>query len=657
MTAVKRGCARNFDMEPQPGVENCTTTDIVVLSTMQKLDSDVPKAGITYRPPTSGGIVPSMARVERLFSDLERPREPVGSVFSDTADLVSKVRVQKVIFHEYCRLLLVAVAKTSHDADGMIGDPGHPIWKDTVAHRNINDMMARFYHVTFDVLEKLQESLRNLKSGLQALRGHEQEDGRNLWTWLERSESATSSTIEEFRGFVQNLRTYNDVFLTLICEAVPRRSGRTRELTFAEEMGYQHTVQAASASLSHLDLDCTQRVLQDLYDTVSDAWTCRDHASHSLSIMLSFDHARAGAVDRSKDFRFTIAVTSPSFDTPYPFVVGSPSGGFSSSQTVEEDQSLKKTCLAKDPTGAVVQRKALDLSIDHAGHEGGGIPRDQESMEESKYDLGLVEDLCHCLRSLSATIEAGEETGICSLRYLESMSGLRFVLSPAIRAEDQRQGSHTLDDILWHASGEGRAIPMADRLRTASSLGAGILHLSTTSWLPQVWSSKDVHYLDGDSYERCALGEPFLQTPLNKSRARRSVVEGTDFNAIRSSLLCLGLVLIELAFSAPWQKLQMQGDLTKTLSTEEKHHLDMMRLSKTVSRELGSRYAKVVQTCLSLGLEAQRTQNLGKAELDELIFEEVVKELDKSLSVVTFVPGLYSSPCMRSFADGSISNQ
>ena len=637
---MRRICARYFDMEPQLEVEDCTTTDIIVLSTMQKSDSDVPKAGNTYRLPTSGGIVPSMARVERLFSDLERPREPLGGVFSNTADLVSKVRVQKVIFHEYCRLLFVTVAKTSHDAYGMVGDPGHPIWKDTVAHRNINDMMARFYPVTFNVLEKLQESLRNLKFGLQALRGHEEQDKRNIWAGLEEAESAPPSTIEDFRGFIQNLRTYNDVFLTLICEAVPRRSGRTRELTFAEEMGYRHTVPAASASLPLLDLNCKQRVLQDLYDSVSDAWTCRDHASHSLSILLKFDHASAGAVVRSNDFRFIITLTSPSFDIPYFFVVDSPSGGFSSNKTVEGDQSLKKTCLAKTSTGAGVRSRDSDLSIDRAGDERGGISRPLDSTGESKHDLPLVEDLCHCLRSLSATREAEQQTGISSPRYLKSRSGLKFILSPAFRAEDERQGSHTLDDILRHASNEGRAIPMIDRLRTASSLGAGILHLNTTSWLPQVWSSIDVHYLDGDSYERCAFGEPFLKTPLDKHRAQRSVVQGTNFTAIRSSLLCLGLVLIELAFSAPWQKLQMQEDLTKSLSTKERHHLNMMRLSKIVSRELGSRYAKVVQTCLALGLDAQRTQDLGKAELDEVMFEEVVKELDKSLSVVTSVPGL-----------------
>ena len=638
-------------------MENCTTTDIIVLSTMQKSDDDVSKADNTYGLPTSGGIVQSIARVERLFVDLKRTSEPLQNVFSNIADLVHKVKIQRDIFHDSCRLLLVTVGKSSHDADDMIGDPGHPVWEDTIAHRNINNVMARFYHMTFDVLERLQESLQRLKFGLQALRGHEKQDERKLWAWLERSESATFTTTEDFRGFVQNLKIYNDVFLTLICEAVPRRSGRTRDLTFAEEMGYQHTVQAASASLSHLDLDCTQRVLQHLYDTVTDAWTCRDHASHSLSILLSFDHARAGAEVQSNDFRFIIAVTSPSFEVPYLFVVNSPSGGFSSCQTVEEDPSLDKTCLAEKTTGALVQGKASDLSVDQAGDEAGEIVRNQQFMEESKHDLRSVEDLCHCLRSLPATIAAEQETGIYSLRHLESRSGLKFVLSPAFRVEDQRHGSRSLDDILWHASNKGCAISMKDRLRTASSLAAGILHLNTTSWLPQVWSSKDVHYLDEDIDETCALGEPFLQTPLDKTRARRSVVEGTKFTAIRSSLLCLGLVLIELAFSAPWQKLQLQEDLTKTLPIQERYHLDMIRLSKTVSRELGSRYAKVVRTCLALGLEAQRTQDLEKAELDEVVFEEVVKELDRSLSVVTSIPGLYSSPDTRSFANGFISNQ
>ena len=624
----KRGLARYFGPEPEREVENCMTTDTIVSPTMQKVD-DVSKAGNsggnTNELPTSSGIVRSMATVHGLFEDVERTSEPLQSVFSNIADLVPKVQIQQLAFHHHCKLLLVTVAKSPQEIENMIEDPGHPVWKDKAVHRNIDRVMARFDHMCFNVLDKHQLSLRSLKVGLQALGVHEKGN---------RSKSMGFSTPENLPDIVQNLRNYNDIFFTLVCEAVPRRYGCILGSATAEDLRYPQIVHPASASVSDPDTDCMQRILEVFYDTVSDLWTCRDHETHSLGILLTFDHARDGALVRNKGFHFIIALTTPYFDSPYHFSIDSLFGGLSSCQTVEGDRCLSRTCQEIKPIGAAVQSKSSDSSISRAGDEGCGILRLSNTMEASKHDLRLAADMCFCLRSLSSTMKTEEETGNLSTRFLESRSGLRFVLSPACGGRDQRQDSHSLKDILWRVSSEGRAVPIKDRLRTASFLAAGVLHLYTSSWLPEAWSSKDIHYFDADYYGRCALGEPFLQAPLDSSRTRRSEVKETDSMTIRSSLRCLGQVLIELAFSAPWEKLQIQDDLTNKLSTGEKDVLNMMLLSKTVSRQLGPRYAKVVQTCLSLGLEAKETENLKKTELNEIIFEGVVKQLDQCLSIV-----------------------
>ena len=623
-----------FDINLQRERENCTTTLTVVHAWHNS--KEVSKASITEKRPTPDSIVRSIAGIHQLFKDVERIGKSLQNIFSAVADLVPKIQIQQIAFKNCCKMLFVTAAKSRQDIDNMIEDPDHPVWKDKATHQNLEKAMARFYHTCIESLDHFLHSLEDLRSELQALKERVREkDTRRRDFWRDRPKSMSFSTSEDLPDLLQNLRNYNDIFCTLVWQAVPRRSGHMLGPTFAEELGYPHTARAAPASVSHHDSDCIQRVLQVFYDTMSDSWTCGDHKSHSLSILLKFDHARTGTLARTKGFRFIIAVTSPSLYSPYLFVVDSPCGGFSSGQTVEENRSVQEIYLGNNPTGKEVQSKPSDSSIDRAGDEGGGNFKLPELMEARKHDVRLAADLCHCLRSLSATIETERETGILSPKYLESRSGLRFVLSPAFGGEDQRQGSHSLDDILWHMSSKGRTIPIKDRLRTASFLAAGILHLHTSSWLPEAWSSKDIYYFDVDDCGRRALGEPFLQTPLDNKRTRRSVVEGTDSTAMRSSLLCLGLVLIELAFSAPWQKLQIQEDLTNKLSTGEKDLLNMMRLSKTVSRQLGSKYAKVVQTCLFQGLETQRTQDLEKAKLDKIIVEEVVKQLDQCLSVVT----------------------
>ena len=624
-----------LDTKPQQEVDIFTTTDAIVLSMIQvwqRLQDDSKPSSAEGRP-TSGGIVPYIASVRRSFAEVERTSISLQEVFSNVADLALKVRIQKIAFDNCCKLLLVGAANSPQDFDNMIEHSDHPVWEDAIVHRRLDNVMTRFNHICFKALEHLHESLADLTVGLQALRGQEKQDTPKSQFRLDRSQSVTVGVPENLPDIVQYLRNYNDIFCILVWQAVPRRSDSMLGLSFATELGYPHAIGAAPAS--HRHLRCIQRVSQVLYDTLSNAWTCRDHKVHCLSISMRFDHAKAGAIVRGKGFRFNIAVTSPLFDSPYRLVVDTSRGDFITCQTIEEAFSSKETYLGNKSPKATVQSKSSDHSNLQAGNQGAGTPMRPESMQNRVPDLGFEEDMCLRIRTSSAIIDPDRGTETCPLGYLESRNGLKFFLASTFRSEQQKR-VYSLDEVLVRTDREGRAIPLEEKLRTASLLAAGVLYLNTSSWLPPVWSSKDVYLFNVDDDERCTLGEPFLQTPLGNNATQSPPSEGTNSTAIRSSLLSLGLVLIELAFSAPWEKLQIQEDLTEKLSTGEKNLLNMMRLSKTVSRQLGSRYAKVVQTCLSQGLEAQKTQDLEKAGLDEIIFEEVVKQLDQCLSVVKF---------------------
>ena len=94
------------------------------------------------------------------------------------------------------------------------------------------------------------------------------------------------------------------------------------------------------------------------------------------------------------------------------------------------------------------------------------------------------------------------------------------------------------------------------------------------------------------------------------------------------------------SFSALWAKLQLREDITRKLLEWEKEPLNLMRLSQTVSRELASKHAEVVETCLFLGSGIQATHALEKAELDKIIFEEIVTDPDFYLAAVTFSSGI-----------------
>ena len=635
---------------------NLVTTDTIVQS-MARVNlrfEDVTKAGCTNKFPTSGGIVRSIAGIHQTFEDVMRRSRIIERVSSDVADLTLKVQVQQVAFENACRLLFITAAMNQQDIDNMIEDRYHPIWKDVFVHQNLDKVIARFYHVYSITLNHFQESLKHLKTGLQAMRGQGKIRGFRRYSFgLKSWKSMNFGATEDFSALVQGVKSYNDIFCTLVWQAVPRRSDCILGSSFAEESGYQHNTGKLSAS--HCHLEHMQRVTQVLYDTLSDAWSSRTYGARSLSISLDFDQTEAGAKIRSKGFHFNVVVTSPCCDSPYRLDIYIPYGDHSTCQTVEKDRCSKKAIMAYMSVEAAKRTKSSNSSTYRAEGQMPAVKVHTNSMQNGVLGLDLAEDLGHQLRGSLTFIDPERGTDNCALGYLESSKDFRFLVSSASRYE--RQSSHSLDEILLRAHNEGRAIPLEDRLRTAWFLARGILHLNNSSWLSQAWSTRDVYFFDRDENKSCALGEPFLQAPLEDNSNRGPVDERINATATSSMLLSFGLVLIELALSAPWRKLQLREDITENLFTWEKDLLNLMHLSESVTGELGSRYAKVVQTCVFQGLEANETHGLEKGELDKVILEDIVRELDHCLSVVTFKCGMYGSPSITSSANDSCLNQ
>ena len=629
-------------------MENYATTESVVLSItdVNQISTAVKNASSTDKRPTSGGIVRSIAGIHKLFENVMRNSESVQKVYSDVADLAVKIRIQRIAFDNSCKMLLVTAAKSRQDVDNMIENRRHPIWRDTMAHQNFDTMMARFYHLCLAALEHFQESLSEISIGLHALRGHKTKKATTRYQFLlGRWNPPSLGTTEDFPQLLQNLRSYNDIFCTLIWQAISHRSGRQFGSSFGGNLDCPSPIRAARASHHHFG--CIQRASQVLYETLCNVWTCRDYEAHSLNISLNFDHAKAGATVWGEDLRFNIAVTSPHLESPYCLVIYTAHSEFCMYQAGEVDRSPNQIYHRKRVAGPAAQSKSADLfELDahraahraEAGDQKAAGVICPESLRNRVRNLGLEEDLCYCLRSSSIAIEPKQGTEYSCIGYLETKFGRRSRFFNVHRDEHQKRDSHSLDDVLVRASNERRAIPLENRLRIALFLAAGVLHLSSSAWLRQAWSSKDIQFFDMDDDERCTLGEPFLQTKLENNTACGPAYETKSPAATRSCLLSLGLVLIELAFTAPWRKLQLKENLTEDLREWEKNLLNLMLLSDTVSRELGSRYAKVVQTCLFQGIGTEETHGLEKAELDGLIYEDVVRELDRCLSAVTF-PG------------------
>ena len=621
-------------------MENWVTTESVVFSiTASNQDfSRLKKPANTDKRLPSDGVVPSIASTIELFKDVVDVIEPVQKVFSDVAELALKIRIEQVAFDNACKTLLVAAAENRQDVDNMIGDRDHPIWRDIITHRNLDTMMARFYHLCLAALERFKEVLNELRVGLHALRAQESKKATSRCRLcLDKSNPPALGTTEKFPKLLHDLRSYNDIFCTLIWQAVPRRSGHQSKPLLSGNPGYQHSLEAAREPYRHVD--CIQRASQDLYNALSNVWRCPEHQAHSLSIALNLDYAKDGTEVQPEDFRFNVAVTSSCFESTYRLIVDSTHDDLCMyHQTVKDDWSLEKAPGNKaDGQAALAQSsEPSQLESDIVDHLEDRTFIYAKSLRRRVPNLGLEDDLCCWLRNAAPNNTPEQETECPYVGFIETRNGRSVLFSSVVRDVYQNQRSHSLDDVLVRANIERRRIPLEDRLRTALFLGTGVLHLSASSWLRRAWSSKDIHFFEMNDHQRCTLGQPFLSIESNNDALSEHVCDTIRPAATRSCLLSLGLVLIELAFSAPWRRLQLEEDLTRDLLEQERNLLNLTHLSNIVSRELGSRYAKVVQTCLFLGLETNQAEELGKAKLDEIIFESIVKELDRCLSAVTF---------------------
>lgn len=189
--------------------------------------------------------------------------------------------------------------------------------------------------------------------------------------------------------------------------------------------------------------------------------------------------------------------------------------------------------------------------------------------------------------------------------------------------------SHSLDDVLVCSKTRQRTIPVRSRFRLAVVLAKVVLLLRKTPWLHQRWSSKDVEFhgpIPGDHFYNPS--ELFI-------RSQPQTCKSAWIGQTHSPLFLLGMILLELAFSAPLRMLGVGEDGMRCYSPWERDYLTFTRLRENVSRGLGSRYAKVVHRCLSEVQTPQQLHNPEPVEIQPEIYHDVASELEGCLFEIT----------------------
>ena len=598
----------------------------------------VPKAAIASTSSTSRGMLQSITNIRKLLEEATRLCEFVQQTMSQGVDLTAALLDLQVAFENACKLLLHMVAKSRQDVDNMFEDYNHSVWTNLAVQQDLENIMARFYVLGLRSLKHLHNSLSELRSALRiVVNKRRKNSARKYFFWKHTTNLSDIAIAEDVFKLIRKTGDYNDLFITLIRQAVPSRVDHTTGSYLERQISLQQFSTVEPASHGHYD--CVRRASLVLFKSISAAWTCHTHKTHSVRISLKRDDLGPTIEAHDRLMRFEVLVEASHSHEFYPICIDSTSCKSCACPTDEKvrivNQSTTRTTFERD-RGIVSYIPSPNFDSPTRSNRIGRYSSSATSpyLPRMAHDLNMEVDLCGYLQMSCARIESTDVVGCPCLGFLATGNDFRYRFSYRPRGGLSMNGTHSLASILELASKEYRTIPIEDRLRTASSLASGVLHFHATPWIRRNWSSKDIHFANvNETDTECALGEPFMQTELNKKRGDDTSPDTTDSNATRSALLLsLGVVLIEIAFVAPLSGLQMREDVTRDLPQRERYILNLMRLGDTVSRELGSRYAQVVRTCLHA--YSGNFDDLGRVQFEELMSEKIVLELDKCLSIV-----------------------
>lgn len=207
------------------------------------------------------------------------------NIFPSGIDLPAALSIQQVSFDNACKTLLYVVAESRQDVDNMFEDSNRSIWKDVAAQHDLGQIMAHFYRLGLRSLEQLRRILCELLSRFRALlREGRMHATRKYLFWWQRLKTPGRAVMEDFPKHIRNLRDYNDLFGTLIRQVVSLRLEHITRSPLDRKLSYQQSAAAGLTSYGHFS--CIRRASRSLYDSLSAAWTCCDHETHSVSVSL-----------------------------------------------------------------------------------------------------------------------------------------------------------------------------------------------------------------------------------------------------------------------------------------------------------------------------------------------------------------------------------
>jgi len=241
-------------------------------------------------------------------------------------------------------------------------------------------------------------------------------------------------------------------------------------------------------------------------------------------------------------------------------------------------------------------------------------------------------DFCDYLRRWVGQSPAKSNVCIGMLEATERCKHFVYPLPSTLDGQNKRGTS--LEGFLKAVSTKKKlyAFPQYDRLCLAKTLALAVLQYYITPWLTIAWRSEDILFFNDQRANRVASGPNFSRPHLNVrvTGADQSKDEGSRAPrslAPNSLLFGLGVVLLEIAYSAPLKSLQRPCDLENGIENQYTDFFTARRLVNSIGREMGSSYGTIVKKLLHCDFGCG--DDFSSRDLQAGYYRDVVCELDR----------------------------
>ncbi|KAI4225882.1 MAG: hypothetical protein L6R36_003590 [Xanthoria steineri] len=234
-----------------------------------------------------------------------------------------------------------------------------------------------------------------------------------------------------------------------------------------------------------------------------------------------------------------------------------------------------------------------------------------------------INDLCSTLRSRSSSQSP--------LGYFRDAHHRRYILSLAERPQGQLaniQNIISLEGLLGKKSAHAM-LPRRSRLAIAVTLAHSMLQLHTGPWLHESWGKKDVYFLQ-DQKDTIYADQPFLVRQISTNEADSAVSCKTTSGGCNTTLLCLGIIILELWFN---ERIEAQVFYQQFLDQEGNDNEytafnAAQKWQEQAMEEAGLDLHNATRRCIYCAFGAA-SQDLEDEELRRAVYSEVIQPLEK----------------------------